>query len=157
MPQAALIVRHDLDIAPHAALGHYTHEKSPLGSAAALATIGVIERDGLVAHARVLGVAGHAQLEALRARHPAFVATRHIGAFFGVELRGVDGGSSAALADRVLYAALARGLSFKVGGGNVLTLCPPLTIDHETLEHAISILDDAITAASCSPPSATWI
>ena len=37
------------------ALGHYTHEKSPLGAAAALATIAYIEERGLVAHARDLG------------------------------------------------------------------------------------------------------
>jgi len=48
IPQAALVVRRDLDLAARTALGHYTHEKSPLGSAAALATIAVIERDGLI-------------------------------------------------------------------------------------------------------------
>ncbi len=55
MPMAAIIARPDLDVVPEAALGHYTHEKSPLGAAAALATLAVIEDEGLVERARHLG------------------------------------------------------------------------------------------------------
>ena len=42
-PMAALIARRDLDVAADRALGHYTHEKSSVGCAAALATLEVIE------------------------------------------------------------------------------------------------------------------
>ena len=45
VPLAAVIARESLDIAANRALGHYTHEKSPVACAAALATIGYIERD----------------------------------------------------------------------------------------------------------------
>jgi 4-aminobutyrate aminotransferase len=138
VPQAALVVRRDLDIAGHAALGHYTHEKSPLGSAAGLATLETLERDGLVERARQLGEHGRRRLEVLREHHSCIRQVRHIGAFFGVELDDAD------RADRVLYAALHRGLSFKVGGGNVLTLCPPLTIDDDTFSLAWSRLDEAL-------------
>lgn len=147
IPQAALVVRRDLDLASHTALGHYTHEKSPLGSAAALATIAVIERDGLVARARAIGDSFAAEIEALRDRHPAIAAVRHVGAVWGVELRGPDGSPAAAMADRTLYAALGRGLSFKVGGGNVICLCPPLTISAAELAEAASILDAALAEA----------
>ncbi len=146
-PQAALLVRRDLDIAGHVALGHYTHEKSPLGSAAALATIEVIERDGLCARARALGETGRLRLEALAARRTEVAAVRHIGAFFGVELRDHAGVSAAARAKRILYEALALGLSFKVGGGKVLTLCPPLTISDGEFDSALNILDAAFDAA----------
>ena len=54
-PIAALIAREGLDVAPDRALGHYTHEKNPVGCAAALATIDYIEEHGLVEHARELG------------------------------------------------------------------------------------------------------
>ena len=64
MPLAAIVARSDLDLAPEGALGHYTHEKSPLGAAAALATLDVIEEENLVARARQLG---NATLERLRA------------------------------------------------------------------------------------------
>ncbi|MBP8297072.1 MAG: hypothetical protein KAX84_13245, partial [Burkholderiales bacterium] len=49
-------------------------------------------------------------------------------------------------AERVMYECLARGLSFKVGQGNVLTLGPPLVISREELERAIRIVDDALAA-----------
>lgn len=150
-PQAALIARRDLDIAPGVALGHYTHEKSPLGSAAALATIRVIERDGLIARAGVLAEDGMVRLAGLKSRHRCIGAVRSIGAFFGVAIVGEDGLPDPALADRILYAALERGLSFKVGGGNVVTLCPPLTIEAAVFAEAFAILDAAIEAAAQVP------
>ena len=47
-PLAALIARDDLDVARDRALGHYTHEKSPVGCAAALATLDIIADEGLL-------------------------------------------------------------------------------------------------------------
>jgi 4-aminobutyrate aminotransferase len=44
------------------------------------------------------------------------------------------------IADRLMYACLERGLSFKVGGGTVLTLCPPLTITRAELDDAVDIV-----------------
>ncbi len=56
-PLAALIAREGLDVAGNRALGHYTHEKSPVACAAALATIRFIEENRLAEHARELGAA----------------------------------------------------------------------------------------------------
>ena len=146
VPQAALLVRRDLDIAGQVALGHYTHEKSPLGSAAGLAAIQVIEDEGLCARAQHLGETGRARLDALAAARPEVAEVRHIGAFFGVELRDHGGLPAGVRADRILYAALERGLSFKVGGGKVLTLCPPLTITDADFARSLDILEAAFTA-----------
>ena len=52
LPIAACIARDDLNVAGDFALGHYTHEKNPVTAAAALATLQVIERDGLVDECR---------------------------------------------------------------------------------------------------------
>ena len=60
----------------------------------------------------------------------------------------MGGPSSAEVADRLLYACLDRGLSFKVGGGNVVTLCPPLTITVEDLDRALGILGSAVTSTA---------
>ena len=51
-------------------------------------------------------------------------------------------------ADEILYHCLARGLSFKVADGNVLTLSPPLTVQQEELETAVTILGEAIEAVN---------
>ena len=66
-PMAALIAREDLDVAADRALGHYTHEKSSVGCAAALATLDVIRDEGLLERSRELGVCG---LERLRRMQP---------------------------------------------------------------------------------------
>ena len=142
-PMAALIARADLDIAGDRALGHYTHEKSSVGCAAALATLQVIENERLLEASRSLGARAMARLAQLQRRHPLVAEVRGIGLLLGIELR--RGGQPAAHeAEQVMYECLARGLSFKVGQGNVLTLSPPLVITAEELERALDIVDAAL-------------
>jgi 4-aminobutyrate aminotransferase len=150
MPLAAILANDRLDCTPEAALGHYTHEKSPVACAAALATLETIEEEGLLERARKLGRVGMARLEAMKARHPAIREIRGLGCYFGVEIDGADPRAANALADRLLYRCLAAGLSFKIGGGNVVTLCPPLTIRQEQFDAAFAILDEALTDLSTS-------
>lgn len=138
VPFAALIARDGLNVAADRALGHYTHEKSPVGCAAALAVLDVIEQQDLIAHAARLGAQGLARLQAVLAGHPAVTGVRGTGLYFGVEL------DSPALAERVMYRCLERGLSFKIGGGTVLTLCPPLIIEEAELNRAIDIVAAAV-------------
>ena len=47
-PQAAIITRDRFNNFGDVSLGHYTHEKSPLGSMAGLTTIEIIEKEGLL-------------------------------------------------------------------------------------------------------------
>ena len=69
-PLAAMIAKEELDVAGERAMGHYTHEKSPVGCAAALATINYIENHNLVEHARELGQHALERLNAMKNRHP---------------------------------------------------------------------------------------
>ena len=141
MPMAAIIADGKLDRAGETSLGHYTHEKSPLGSAAALATLDVIAEERLVERARALSERGLGHLRTLARKHPAIAEVRALGCYFGAQIGGPD---AARLAERALYACLARGLSYKIGGGDVLTLCPPLTIPEAEFDRAFAILDDAL-------------
>jgi 4-aminobutyrate aminotransferase len=145
MPMAAIIARGRLDCAPQAALGHYTHEKSPVGCAAALATLDAIDEERLVARANELGRIGLERLEALKGRHQSICDVRGVGCYFGVEIGGAPA-EAHARADGLLYECLRRGLSFKVGGGNVLTLCPPLTIAMDQFHAAFDILEHSFDA-----------
>ena len=148
MPMAALIARADLDVAGDGALGHYTHEKSALGCAAALATLDVIDEQRLCDHAASLGAATLEELRELKRRHPIVADVRGIGLLLAVELRDPQSGAPAnGIAERTMYECLARGLSFKVGQGNVLTLGPPLVIIREEMRDALGILDAALQAA----------
>jgi 4-aminobutyrate aminotransferase len=151
MPMAAMIARADLDIAAETALGHYTHEKSPVGAAAGLATLDVIADEGLVDRARELGAYGLDRLRRMADERPAIGEVRGLGLYFGVEIDGETPAEASGRAEAILYACLERGLSFKVGGGNVLTLCPPLTVAVEELDRAFVILDEAISVAPEAP------
>jgi len=144
-PLAAVIARGGLDIGSDIALGHYTHEKSPVASAAALATIEYIEQHNLAEHACQLGKYAMERMDAMMARYPIIGDVRGLGLLIGMELvrdratreRATDE------AEEVMYTALSKGLSFKVTMGNILTLTPPLTITRQEMDQALNILEES--------------
>jgi len=148
-PMAALIAHEGLDVAADRALGHYTHEKSSVGCAAALATLDVIDDEGLLARANTLGARALALLDEMKARVPLVGDVRGIGLLLAVELVDPATGAPAReAAERVLYDCLAKGLSFKVGQGNVLVLAPPLVISEHDLDRALDIVEAAVAKAA---------
>jgi 4-aminobutyrate aminotransferase len=149
MPLAAVVAREELNVAADRALGHYTHEKSPVACAAALATLDYIEEHDLVERARALGERALVRLKELQARHRVIGDVRGVGLLLGIELVKDRDAREPALevAEEVLYRALDQGLSFKLTMGNILTLTPPLTITQEELDRAIDILDRCLQAS----------
>jgi 4-aminobutyrate aminotransferase len=145
-PMAAMLARDTLDVATEGALGHYTHEKTPVGCAAALATINYIEHHNLVDHARRLGEYSLERLQEMKGRHPLIGDVRGLGLFLGIELvkdrqtreRAKDE------AEAVMYAALSKGLSFKLTMGNIITLTPALTITRKEMDKALEIIEECI-------------
>jgi 4-aminobutyrate aminotransferase len=135
---AAHVARAGLDVGAERALGHYTHEKSPVGCAAALAALDVIEEEKLLLRSRTLGERSLARLR--RMKHESIVEVRGVGLLLAVEL------ADAGLAEEVLYRCLSRGLSFKVGQGNVLVLAPPLVISEPDLDRALDIVEQSLSA-----------
>ncbi len=143
LPLAAMIADEKLDIASERALGHYTHEKSPVACAAGLATINYIEEHNLLDHTRELGLYALTRLQKMQTRHPLIGDVRGIGLFLGIELvkdrqtreRACDE------AEALMYAALSLGLSFKLTMGNILTLTPALTITRDEMDRALDIIE----------------
>lgn len=146
-PLAALLAREHLNVASHTALGHYTHEKNPVACAAGLATLDVIRDEKLVAHAAELGAYAMNQLRAMQQRQPAVGEIRGLGLVLGVQLRQPDGRPANDLAERTMYAAMRRGLSFKTTMGNILTLTPALVLSRAELDAALAILEAALVEA----------
>jgi 4-aminobutyrate aminotransferase len=142
-PMAALIAKAELDIVGDRALGHYTHEKSSVGCAAALATLDCLVEDRLIENSIELGEHAMLRLEAMQREYPIIHEVRGLGLHLGIELRR-DGKPASEEADTVLYHSLSQGLSYKVGGGCVLTLCPPMTINREELDQALDIVEQGI-------------
>jgi 4-aminobutyrate aminotransferase len=83
-------------------------------------------------------------LRELKAHHPLVADVRGVGLLLAIELAHGDGTPARDEAERVMYACLSRGLAFKVGQGNVLTLSPPLVIAESDLTRALDILEGAI-------------
>lgn len=145
LPLAAMIAREGLNESVKArSIGHYTHEKNPIAMAVGLAVIRFIEENNLLDEVIEKGSYLRAGLEKLREKHACIGDIRGLGLLMGVELVLPDGGRAMDLAERILYACLDLGLSFKISMGNVLTLTPALTISYVELDNALHILDQAL-------------
>ncbi|MEI5664927.1 aspartate aminotransferase family protein [Bosea sp. CCNWLW174] len=148
LPIAAVIARRDLDVAGGYAIGHYTHEKNPVTTRAALTTIAIIREEGLTERAAELGAHAMDRLRSFSERCPSIGDVRGRGLLFGVELvkDRADFTPDNALAERVYYRCLEGGLSFKISQGNILTLSPPMVIARAELDRALDIVEQAILA-----------
>ena len=146
LPIAAMLCRAELDVAAAYAFGHYTHEKNPVTCRAALTTLDIIADQGLVENAQRQGEYALHRLQEMKARHPLIGDVRGRGLLLGVELVSVRDAKTPAnaAAETVLYRALARGLSFKITLGNILTLSPPLIIGETELSAALDLLEICI-------------
>jgi len=142
IPFAAVIARDSYNVAGDISIGHYTHEKSPLGSVAALATINYIQKENLLEKVAEDGIWMKAELNMLKEQFPIIGDVRGIGLLWGLELvkNRETKEKAKKKAEKIMYGCMQHGLSFKVSQGNVLQLSPALTISREELQKAISIL-----------------
>jgi 4-aminobutyrate aminotransferase len=149
IPMAAIVCREELNIAAEVSLGHFTHEKSPLGSAAALAALDYMEDNNTLAKVEGSEAFMGRRLAEMKARHEFIGDIRGKGLLWGVELvkDRTTKEKDSRTAERTLYRCLELGLSLKVSDGNVICLYPPLTILIEELDEALNILEQALIHA----------
>ncbi|ANQ18811.1 aspartate aminotransferase family protein [Vibrio natriegens] len=150
VPIAAMVTKDKYNTAEQISMGHYTHEKSPIGCAAALATMEVIEQENLLDKAKADGQFMREKLLEMKAKYPVIGDVRGIGMLWGVELVTDHETKQRAFdeAEAVLYQCLNDGMSFKVSQGNVIQLSPPLVITREQLTQAMAIFEEAIAKVS---------
>ncbi|HAS6481088.1 TPA: aspartate aminotransferase family protein [Vibrio parahaemolyticus] len=146
VPIAAMVTKDKYNTAEQISMGHYTHEKSPIGCAAALATMEAIEKDGLLDKAKADSQFMREKLLEIKAKYPVIGDVRGIGMLWGIELVTDHESKARAYdeAESVLYQCLNNGVSFKVSQGNVIQLSPPLIITREQLTEALAIFEEAI-------------
>ncbi|ELV8641406.1 aspartate aminotransferase family protein [Vibrio vulnificus] len=146
VPIAAMVTKDKYNTAEQISMGHYTHEKSPIGCAAALATMEAIEQDGLLDKAKTDSQFMREKLLEMKAKYPVIGDVRGIGMLWGIELVTDHESKARAYdeAEAVLYQCLNNGVSFKVSQGNVIQLSPPLIITREQLTEALAIFEEAI-------------
>jgi 4-aminobutyrate aminotransferase-like enzyme len=114
---------------------------SPLGCAAALAAIREMEEHYLPERARTVGGYFKEQLGNLLARHAdTIVEVRGRGLMLGLRFAYSE------IALDLVYKLLQRGLIvLPAGAGDVLEFVPPLIIEKEQIDFAVSAIDSALT------------
>ena len=146
LPFAGIVTHEKYNICQHRSVGHYTHEKNALCSAAALAEIAYIVEHKLHEHAAELGDYALKRLNQLKDKHPLIGHVAGLGLHIGIDLvrdpetreRAVDE------AEIIMFKCLEKGLSAKTIEGNVLTLRPALVITRQEMDRAIDIIDETL-------------
>lgn len=149
-PQACIVTRDRYNTFPDISLGHYTHEKSPLGAMAALTTLEIIEDEKILYKVAGDSLNMCTSMTILKEKYELIGDIRGRGLLWGVELVTDRETKEKAVqqAEQVMYECLKNGLSFKVSAGNVLQLAPALTISRKELKEALIILENALESAS---------
>lgn len=143
LPIAAVLGDAGLDIAPELSLGHYTHEKNPLTTRAALTTIDIILRDRLVARAERLEATVRDRVAALASTEPSLVGVRGKGLLLALEL---DVSKLECGQDQLLETLRDHGISTTLKDKNSIGFSPPLTISDKELESALLRIADALSS-----------
>ncbi len=137
MPLAAMIAREDLMTWELGAHGS-TYAGNPVACAAALATMAVIEGEGLMANAVAVGGVLLDGLRRLQQRYPMIVDVRGLGLMIGVQFPDHDHMVA------VEEAAFRRGLLVLGCGDDVVRMSPPLVFRKEQAETALQVFEEAL-------------
>ncbi len=153
LPLSGILARQDLmERFPVSSHGG-TYGGNVVSCAAALATLDVIEEEGLVDNARERGAQFLAGLRALQARHPSIGDVRGLGLMVAMELvkPGVGDGRvpDTDLTKRIQAECFARKLLVLTAGTNVnvVRIIPPLVTTAAEVDQALAILGEALAAA----------
>ena len=122
---------------------------NPVAIAAALATMNVLEREG-IANAAALGAKMMERLRSWIGRHNNVGDVRGRGLMIGVELvRDKQTREPAGkLRDRVVDLAFERGLLILGCGESTIRLCPPLIVNQHEADIALDILEECLQLAA---------
>ncbi len=122
---------------------------SAIAAAGACATIEVIQEEGLVDNAAVMGEHLMAGLREIQAEHPGIGDVRGRGLMVGTEFTGSDGKPDADTAGKVLKECLERNLLLLICGSyqNVVRWIPPLIVNQEQLDEGLSTFNQALASA----------
>lgn len=148
MPIGCIVFREDLDWRVKGAHSN-TYGGNLVASAAALATIDVLESEDLVGNSARMGAHLHKRLLELQEKHDEIGDVRGMGLMQATEFvkdrrtkeRAVE------LRDRLTVEAYKRGLILLPCGRNAMRFIPPLVIKEHQVDAAVEIIDESLKAA----------
>jgi len=123
---------------------------NPVSVAAALATLDVIEKEGLLERATEIGRQAMARLRDLQSRYPGIGDVRGKGAMVALEFVAEDGITpDPKTVEKVVSYARDAGLVLLPTGSysNVIRLLPPLILTDEQLDEGLTVIERAVEAA----------
>jgi 4-aminobutyrate aminotransferase len=127
-----------------------TYGANAVACAAALATLDVIQSEGLVQNSADRGAELRAALEDVASRHKEITDVRGLGLMLGNEFRDSDGNPDGATAAAAQQEAAKRGLLLLTCGawGQVVRFIPALVVNSEQVKEAGAIWADAVSAVT---------
>ena len=153
LPLSGILARRDImDKFPVSSHGG-TYGGNVVACAAALATLDVIEDEGLVANARERGQQFLDGLRTLQAKHPSIGDVRGLGLMVAMELVKPGEGDgrvpNTEVTKRIQAECFARKLMILTAGTsvNVVRIIPPLVTTADEVDLALGILAEALVAA----------
>ncbi len=123
-----------------------TYGGNVVASAAAVATIQVMKEENLIAHSAAMGQVLMTGLRQLQEEHPEIGDVRGLGLMVATEFSNPAGQPWTERAQAVAQACHQEGLMLLTCGaeGNVIRWIPPLVVNQEQLQEALSIFDKAL-------------
>jgi 4-aminobutyrate aminotransferase-like enzyme len=154
-PVAAVVAGHDTLAEFRNAFGYFnTFGGNPVSCAAASAVLEIIDEEGLVENARVVGEYALSRLRDLQDKHPVIGNVRGSGLFFGAEMVLDDTMTPASnFTAKVVEGMKTRGILLGRLGTEYATLKvrPPMVFTRENADLLIDTLDTVLTETSITP------
>jgi 4-aminobutyrate aminotransferase len=147
VPFAGIVTKSEYDVLTNRSIGHYTHEKNALCSAAGLAEIEYIEKNNLVENARAVGEYAMERFNELKEKHPLIGNVAGVGCHLGIDLVKNSETKERAVveAESIMYKCMEKGLAFKLIESNIITLRPSILISKDEMGWCIDTIEEAIT------------
>lgn len=147
-PMAAIISRKELMDRWSSGRHGSTYGGNPVACAAALASIGVIESEGLIEHAQRMGALLSKRLLELKKMYPVIGNVRGLGLMIGVELIRPDGSPNGSAQEKLQQECFKRKLMLLDCGreDHVIRFLPPLNVSEAEMNEALDIFEQSLAA-----------
>src|SRR3569832_278660 len=144
-PVTAMVAREEIKASFDQISASTSYGGNPMACAAALASIQIIEEEGLLDNARRLERFFEKRMARMAADHPIIGDVRVKGCLLGIELvkDRVTKEPFDEAGKRVYQKAFKKGLAW-IPAGHILRLSPPIIMDEEVAARGMDIVDEAI-------------